>query len=94
MNKVGYAYLDKYGILKVNTETTAKEFAKYNGKIVETTYPHGNRSASLFDVPDTDDDVLKVDWTDKSFKVGKKEIGEAEFKKRYADVYNLLMQLI
>ena len=92
--KKGYAYLDKYGIMQVNSEATAKENAKYNGKIVETTLPHGNRSISLFDALDTKNDALKVDWTDKSFKVGKQEIGEAEFKRRYADVYALLMKLI
>lgn len=92
--KKGYAYLDKYGIMQVNSEATAKESAKYNGKIVETTLPYGNRSASCFDALDTQNESLQIDWTDKTFKVGKKDIGEAEFKRRYADVYALLMKLI
>lgn len=33
----GYAYLDKYGIMHASEyQDTAKKYAKYNGKVVET----------------------------------------------------------
>ena len=105
----GYAYLDKYGIMhatyyreddptrtearKASAKETARKYAKYNGKIVETNLADGGGYT------DENGSSVMIYAKEKEFYYGSKsamenKISEDQFKAKFPLSYALYQKLI
>ena len=90
----GYAYLDKYGIMHASEyQDTAKKYAKYNGKVVETNLCDGSGY--------TDEDGFNtmIYAAEKEFFYGKSKarehkLSEDQFAAKFPQTYALYKELI
>lgn len=90
----GYAYLDKYGIMHASEhQDTAKKYAKYNGKVVETNLCDGTGYT------DENDYNTMIYAAEKEFFCGKSKarehkLSEDQFATKFPQTYALYKELI
>ena len=90
----GYAYLDKYGIMHASEyQDTAKKYAKYNGKVVETNLCDGSGYT------DENDYNTMIYAVEKEFFYGKSrarehKLSEDQFAAKFPQTYALYKELI
>ena len=90
----GYAYLDKYGIMHASEyQDTAKKYAKYNGKVVETELCDGSGYT------DENDYNTMIYAAEKEFFYGKSKarehkLSEDQFAVKFPQTYALYKELI
>ena len=90
----GYAYLDKYGIMHASEyPDTAKKYAKYNGKVVETNLCDGTGYT------DENDYNTMIYAAEKEFFYGKSrtrehKLSEDRFAAKFPRTYALYKELI
>lgn len=93
-----YAYLDKQGILRiVENKEHAKEYAKFNGKIVETTHACKNGTPAIFNKATRVEAEVWVFAIGEAYFEPRQKQGEELRTKRYPrliDLFNLYKELL
>ena len=90
----GYAYLDKYGIMHASEyQDTAKKYAKYNGKVVETNLCDGTGYT------DENDYNTMIYAAEKEFffffcRAREHKLSEDQFAAKFPQTYALYKELI
>lgn len=87
---VKFAYLDKIGLLKISeSEATAKEFAKFNGRVMATKLPMKDGCPAMFNKATRVMDTVWVFAVGEAYFEPRQVQGEELRTKRYPELIDI-----